>query len=797
MNVSHILFSSSENAAFKDLSLHRDAVLAKSFHVDSLNVVTETTSNGIHASNQVNGVPSKEHTPPSSSVDSEAIKHSQATAASEPSYPSVDMTHDMSHKSTLIAEDPAFHQPVSDVREHVNPVSDEQATQIKEAKQLQDLAVDSDLAGAITDGANRTTNPSTALPTGNEDVMDTSMVSDDSLFQPSGEDVPPTDTTMTTESTLSVSNVELPHHPAVPMVDGAAPELPVDPAPTPAVIEQHLSPQQDQVMQDVPKSPGKVARSREEEDIDDGPASKRTRTDDDASSVPEFKVPDLPQSAVDRSSPNSTVAMPHENGAKTAPLDQVNQSNTSQPMTKPQQRFLLKGLQTIKKVKEAVPFAAPVDPVALNIPSYPDIVKNPMDLRTMEEKMKADQYASVDAYVADFNQVVQNSETFNGRQHLVTQNAYFIKGILEKQLSNLPGPDVVDPPPAAKKSKKASVSSTTKATPARRESRATGGNVKSPTTTQSPQTFALGPQGVPLIRRDSTATDGRPKREIHPPAPRDLPYANQKPKKKKFQLELRFCQEIINEMKKPKHHNIASPFTQPVDPVALNIPHYHKLIKKPMDLSTIEKKLVGGEYENAKEFEADVRLMFANCYRFNPSTDVVHHLGKQLEAIFDQQWAMKKQWLDEHAPASGPQSPGSSPEPDDDDEEEEEDDEETEDQLTILQKQIAAMSKQVEMIQKKKSSPPAPNKKAANIGRKVKKETAVKKGGSVVPAKSEKKATSKPVKKERPPIVTYEQKQDISNRINSLPASRMATALSIIRDNMPNLKVIHNTQMQR
>ena len=797
LNISHILFSSSENAAFKDLSLHRDAALGKSFEVDSLNVVTDTTSNGVHpATNQVNGAPSTDDTPPSSSIDSEVIKHSDATPAPEVSYPYIDSTHGRSPQSILTANDPAVQQPMSDLPEPVNPISDEHAIRIKESEKLRDLALHSDLAGGVADGGSTPTNPPTTLPTGNEDLMDTSMVSDNSLFQPSGDDMPPTDTTMTTEAIPSISNVELPHHPPVPTLDGAVPELPVDPAPTPAPTEQHLSPR-DQVMQDVPKSPGKVSRSRDEEEFEGGPASKRTKTDDDVSSAPEFKVPDLPQSAVDRPSPNSTVTTRHENNAEPLPLDRESQANATQPMTKPQQRFLLKGLQTIKKAKEAIPFVLPVDPVALGIPTYPDIIKNPMDLRTMEEKMKSDQYASVDAYVADFNQVVQNSETFNGIQHVVTQNAYFIKGILERQLSNLPGPDVVDPPPASKKSKKASGPSTTKAAPARRESRATGGNAKSPTAAPSPQTFALGPQGVPLIRRDSTATDGRPKREIHPPAPRDLPYANQKPKKKKFQLELRFCQEIINELKKPKHHNLASPFAQPVDPVALNIPHYHKLIKKPMDLSTIEKKLVGGEYENAKEFEADVRLMFANCYRFNPATDVVHHLGKQLEALFDQQWAMKKQWLDEHAPASGPQSPGSSPEPDDDDEEEEEEDEETEDQLTILQKQIAAMSKQVEMIQKKKSSPPAPSKKAANIGKKVRKETATKKGGPVVPAKGEKKAASKPAKKDRPPIVTYEQKQDISNRINSLPESRMATALSIIRDNMPNLKVTHYGHMHR
>ena len=40
----------------------------------------------------------------------------------------------------------------------------------------------------------------------------------------------------------------------------------------------------------------------------------------------------------------------------------------------------------------------------------------------------------------------------------------------------------------------------------------------------------------------------------------------------------------------------------------LNIPDYYKVIDKPMDLSTVKRKLEDGEYEAASEFEADVRF---------------------------------------------------------------------------------------------------------------------------------------------------------------------------------------------
>jgi hypothetical protein len=162
----------------------------------------------------------------------------------------------------------------------------------------------------------------------------------------------------------------------------------------------------------------------------------------------------------------------------------------------------------------------------------------------------------------------------------------------------------------------------------------------------------------------------------------------------------------------------------------------------------------------------------------------VHQLGKQLEQLFDDQWAKKAQWVEDHTPTSGPQSPGTSPDSDEEEEDaEEEEEEEQENELSILQKQIAAMSKQVEAIQKSKEkiSPPAPGKKGAA------KAKAAKKDGKKAPQKPEKKAQKS--KKAKVPYVTYEQKQEISDRINVLPEPRMATALSIIRDNMPNLKV--------
>ena len=93
----------------------------------------------------------------------------------------------------------------------------------------------------------------------------------------------------------------------------------------------------------------------------------------------------------------------------------------------------------------------------------------------------------------------------------------------------------------------------------------------------------------------------------------------------------------------------ASPFLHPVDPVALNIPHYATIIKRPMDFSTIDRKLASSNpskpdpnpnnprYLNADEFIDDVRLIFQNCITFNGPEHMITQMGKRVESVFDKQ----------------------------------------------------------------------------------------------------------------------------------------------------------------
>jgi hypothetical protein len=96
-----------------------------------------------------------------------------------------------------------------------------------------------------------------------------------------------------------------------------------------------------------------------------------------------------------------------------------------------------------------------------------------------------------------------------------------------------------------------------------------------------------------------------------------------------------------------RRQNKALPFSEPVDPVALNIPSYFQIVKKPMDISTISNKLENGSYSSIPHgqslgrtpiarmlngpFRKDIELMFDNAMLFNPPDDWIYQAAAALK----------------------------------------------------------------------------------------------------------------------------------------------------------------------
>ncbi|KAI5763043.1 BRD3 [Gulo gulo luscus] len=152
---------------------------------------------------------------------------------------------------------------------------------------------------------------------------------------------------------------------------------------------------------------------------------------------------------------------------------------------------------------------------------------------------------------------------------------------------------------------------------------------------ESPPPLSDPKQAKVVARRES---GGRP---IKPPKKdlEDGEVPQHAGKRGKLSEHLRHCDSILKEMLSKKHAAYAWPFYKPVDAEALELHDYHDIIKHPMDLSTVKKKMDSREYPDAQGFAADIRLMFSNCYKYNPPDHEVVAMARKLQDVFEMRFA--------------------------------------------------------------------------------------------------------------------------------------------------------------
>ncbi|KAH0838598.1 Bromodomain-containing protein [Lanmaoa asiatica] len=472
-------------------------------------------------------------------------------------------------------------------------------------------------------------------------------------------------------------------------------------------------------------------------------------------------------SDADQASIANTASPPPATGSSI----QMNEEVTSSPVPAPptpvstttlsiqQHRFCLSTVRSLKKMKDAAAFLHPVDPVALNIPHYSSIIKNPMDLGTIERKLTSSnpqkpdmnpnnpRYNNADEFIADIRLVFTNCLTFNGPDHAISKAGKHLESVFDKQIKNIPPPQVVKPsvkiatpPPPPPPTKKVNPAPPA---PARRAS-----------------------TSVPVIRRnDIEQASARPKREIHPPPPKDLPYADVPKKLRKTKVvkddgsaeQLKFCAKLLVDLHRKQYLNIAQPFYEPVDPVKLEIPAYFKIIKKPMDLSTMRKKLENHEYPNASKFFDDFKLMIRNCFTFNPAGTPVNQAGIELQRLFDEKWKNLPPLREPSRIAS------------------------IEAQIESMRGNLQALKNQPQKQIKKKKKEPKPA--AASTSK-----TTTSRNTKVPNAANG--AVKRKAKKQIPEddTLSFDQKKDLSEAITKLDGQKLEKVIQIIHEGVPEIR---------
>ncbi|XP_041662878.1 bromodomain adjacent to zinc finger domain protein 2B isoform X2 [Cheilinus undulatus] len=152
-----------------------------------------------------------------------------------------------------------------------------------------------------------------------------------------------------------------------------------------------------------------------------------------------------------------------------------------------------------------------------------------------------------------------------------------------------------------------------------------------------------------LIREETASSNGAPKKgtkEFKRRKGDDSPHSSQAEhdgpitcaKKAKTARDnntngLGMCRVLLAEL---EAHRDAWPFLTPVN--HKSVPGYRKVIKKPMDFSTIREKLTNNQYLNLESFIVDVNLVFENCEKFNEDDSQIGRAGHRMRRFFDKRW---------------------------------------------------------------------------------------------------------------------------------------------------------------
>lgn len=286
-----------------------------------------------------------------------------------------------------------------------------------------------------------------------------------------------------------------------------------------------------------------------------------------------------------------------DNTTTATDTDTIAAPSLSPQVVKEQIKYCQRILKGLKRHREAGPFLLPVDPVALNIPDYLTVIKQPMDLSTISKKLDLNEYATAEAFMADVRLMLNNCFTYNAPDSQVTKMGRNLEKYFNTAMAKM-------------------------------NSEIAGGNAAA----------AAGVSAGSIVEAPSAS---RPKRESVSVSASGNGAGAQMRRASSPAGSLTYCNTVLRELMKKGNAHLNWPFMVPVDPVALNIPDYFEVIKQPMDLGTIRKKFDTGMYGNADAFVADVRLVFSNCYTYNPADSDVCRMARELEALFEQKMAQK------------------------------------------------------------------------------------------------------------------------------------------------------------
>ncbi|KAM4722897.1 bromodomain testis-specific protein [Rhinophrynus dorsalis] len=512
------------------------------------------------------------------------------------------------------------------------------------------------------------------------------------------------------------------------------------------------------------------------------------------------------------------------------------------------------------------PFQQPVDAAKLNLPDYYQIIKNPMDLSTIRKRLEYNYYTKALDCMQDFNTMFTNCYIYNKPGDDIVLMAQELEKVFMQKIAEMPHEEIelsvvgnrgikskirisstaeskdgTDHTPVSKKkmvSQKMHRSPFPRPVIAMLPQRTTlvPLSIVRPSNPVSTNSLSKAKKGIkrradtttPTVSLISSSLESSPtytepkqtktksrtekSRATEAVVP-DLPDSQQQIpvfKSNPLSEQLKHCNSILNEMMSKKHAEYAWPFYKPVDPASLGLLDYNDIINYPMDLGTIKDKMENGHYKDTQEFASDVRLMFTNCYKYNPPENEVVKMASKLQDVFEVMFAKipdepvdtatVTQSIVERYKASSESSSSSSSE----DSSSSDSEDERAHHLSLLQEQLRMVHEQLKALtagpvpktKKKKSRKEKKKKKAKEKKKRLKRKS--------IQSQKKKKLKQKLLKKkcifndskkklhvsdeEDVKTMSYDEKRQLSLDINKLPGEKLGRIVHIIQSREPSLK---------
>nr|XP_048303058.1 bromodomain testis-specific protein isoform X2 [Myodes glareolus] len=500
-------------------------------------------------------------------------------------------------------------------------------------------------------------------------------------------------------------------------------------------------------------------------------------------------------------------------------------------------------LKALWKHQFSWPFQQPVDAVKLKLPDYYTIIKTPMDLNTIKKRLENKYYVKASECIEDFNTMFSNCYLYNKSEDDIVLMAQALEKLFMQKLSQMPqeehvvggkerikkdtqqktpAPSANDQVPSKAAFKRQEISSgfcepslsplnmgheAPPISDSQTVVQMTKGVKRRADTTTPTTSIVRASSKSPQMTRDTKSVSMSVKENILKSVLPDSQQQHRVLKTVKVTEQLKYCSEILKEMLAKKHLPYAWPFYSPVDVDALGLHNYYDIVKNPMDLGTIKGKMDNQEYKDAYEFAADVRLMFMNCYKYNPPDHEVVAMARMLQDVFEMHFAKipdepvectrAHRLTTSSAKALGRES--SSAASSEDCSSGDSEDERVQ-HLAKLQEQLNAVHQQLQVLsqvplrklkKKNEKSRRAPKRKKVNN-----RDENTKKKFKLI--KQKERPKSNQPKKKKPPLksddednakpMNYDEKRQLSLDINKLPGEKLGRIVHIIQSREPSLR---------